>query len=271
LDKDSDGRVTGKEWGLQLVQEKEIMGKYFGGSTLKEIGTAFKRLDTNKDGSLSWDEFESALETWAAGGEVVAKMATAMAADEGAAEFLSLFEKLDKDADGKVSSQEWGRAVHAEQELMGKYFGGSTLKEIGSAFTRLDTNKDGALTWEEFKVAFAAYTEKQAKAFEAFDGLKIDSPSLCAASTSISLSLDVLSKLESLGLSPGVGPVKAVECAAAHSDDIKSASDADSDPKVIVAFESKDPKRIAAAAAADPEPAQALGQFLAKAAIDPVV
>jgi hypothetical protein len=49
LDKDSDGRVTGKECGLQLVQEKEIMCKYFGGSTLKEIGTAFKRLDTNKD------------------------------------------------------------------------------------------------------------------------------------------------------------------------------------------------------------------------------
>jgi Ca2+-binding EF-hand superfamily protein len=176
LDKDSDGRVTGKEWGLQLVQEKEIMGKYFGGSTLKQIGTAFKRLDTNKDGSLSWDEFESVLEIWAAGGEVVAKMATAMATDEGAAEFVSLFEKLDKDADGKVSSQEWGRAVHAEQELMGKYFGGSTLKEIGSAFTRLDTNKDGTLTWEEFKAAFAAYTEKQAKAFEAFDGATQDSP-----------------------------------------------------------------------------------------------
>jgi len=109
------------------------------------------------------------LEPWIAGGEVVAKMATAMATDEGTAEFVRLFEKLDKDGDGKVSSQEWGRAVHAEQELMSKYFGGSSLKEIGSAFSRLDTNKDGMISWDEFKAAFASYVSKQAKALEATD------------------------------------------------------------------------------------------------------
>jgi Ca2+-binding EF-hand superfamily protein len=43
------------------------------------------------------------------------------------------------------------------------------LKEIGSAFSRLDTNKDGMISWDEFKAAFASYVSKQAKALEATD------------------------------------------------------------------------------------------------------
>jgi len=57
LDKDGDGHVTGKEWGSAVSKNKDMMQKYFGGKNVKAIGKAFKRIDANGDGELTWDEF----------------------------------------------------------------------------------------------------------------------------------------------------------------------------------------------------------------------
>ena len=59
LDKDGDGRVTGKEWGSAVSKNKDILQKYFGGKDMKAIGKAFKRLDVDGSGDLTWDEFVS--------------------------------------------------------------------------------------------------------------------------------------------------------------------------------------------------------------------
>ena len=72
---------------------------------------------------------------------------------EGLEELRKLFDTLDKDKDGNVTGQEWGKKVKEQQELLSKYFGGSTLQEIGSAFKRIDADGNKSLTWEEFVAA----------------------------------------------------------------------------------------------------------------------
>jgi len=159
LDKNQDGRVSGQEWGKAVKSNQELLSKYFGGSSLKEIGSAFKRLDSDKDGMLTWSEFEVALDEWAEGTANVEVLAMAMVSDDGRSELRELFNKMDKDGNGKVSGKEWGKAVGANRELLAKYFGGSTLVEIGSAFKRLDTDNSGTLTWDEFEAALAQWDD----------------------------------------------------------------------------------------------------------------
>lgn len=153
LDKDGDGKVTGKEWGSAVYKNQDMMKKFFGGSTLSEIGHAFNRIDYNKDESLTWDEFASDVKSY----EVSVKLAKAMDTEEGKAELLGLFEGMDKDSDGKVSSKEWGSKVWQNKELLAKYFGGASMAEIGKAFNRLDTDDNESLTKEEFATAAANY------------------------------------------------------------------------------------------------------------------
>ena len=70
-------------------------------------------------------------------------------------ELRQLFDKLDKDQDGNVTAKEWGdhSFIEENQTLLAKYFGGGTLKEIGSAFKRIDTDGNASLSWEEFVAA----------------------------------------------------------------------------------------------------------------------
>jgi len=153
LDKDGDGKISGKEWGSSVYKNQDIMKKYFGGSTLSEIGQAFNKIDTNGDDLLTWDELTLQAGSYLAANNLTAAMLT----EEGKAEIKALFDSLDKDGDGKVSGKEWGSKVYQNQDIMSKYFGGSTLQEIGQAFNRIDSNGDDQLTWEEFSGESAAY------------------------------------------------------------------------------------------------------------------
>jgi len=146
LDQNSDGKVTRKEWGKQLAANKEMIAKYFGGCSLPALGRAFRRIDADGDGALVWDEFVVA----ATGARAAAQTAAMLATETGQAELKALFETIDKDADGKVTSKEWGRAVGANKELMAKYFGGSSPGQIGRAFKRIDIDGNGTLSWDEF-------------------------------------------------------------------------------------------------------------------------
>ena len=111
------------------------------GSTAEEAAAATK-LQAIKRGQAARE---------ASRAEASAKqLAAAMNTDEGYAELRALFQTLDMDGDGTVTSKEWGAAVSKNKELLGKYFGGATAKEIGMAFKRLDADGSGDLSWEEF-------------------------------------------------------------------------------------------------------------------------
>jgi len=149
LDSDGDKKVSGKEWGGQLFKNQDLMRKYFGGASLRDIGLAFNRIDSNGDDSLTWTEFQEEAATYG----TVLDMSKAMGKPEGVAELKGLFESLDGDSDGKVSGKEWGSAVFKKQDIMKKYFGGSSLSQIGKAFNRIDADKNDSLTWDEFVTA----------------------------------------------------------------------------------------------------------------------
>lgn len=157
IDLDSNGKVTSKEWGKSLSKNKDLMAKFFGGATMAEIGKAFKRIDTNSDGSLSWEEFVAAAKQRAShADDVMLELAEKMQKDEVKQSLFALFMTLDKDGDGKVTSQEWGKKVREKQAMMAQFFGGATTAEVGRAFRRIDANGDGSLSWEEFVSAAEA-------------------------------------------------------------------------------------------------------------------
>lgn len=146
LDKDGDGTVTAKEWGKGVSSNWKTMGKFFGGSTMADVGKAFKALDVDGSGDLTWDEFEGAIDAM----DSAMILARAMETEEGLKEFKALWDTLDKDGDGNVTSKEWGASVGKNVEMMKKYFGGKNAKAIGKMFKKLDTDGSGDLTWDEF-------------------------------------------------------------------------------------------------------------------------
>jgi len=64
-------------------------------------------------------------------------------------ELKSLFSSMDIDGNHKLSYKAWNKGITKHQGLLTKYFGGSA-KELGGVFRRLDADRDGSLTWDEF-------------------------------------------------------------------------------------------------------------------------
>merc|ERR1711988_1735799 len=108
MDKNKDGEVTSKEWGQAAFKNKDVVAKYFGGSTPKEICGAFKRLDVAKKGTLTWAEFEAAtkpVDTSAVDAQKAA-LEKAMASTEGKEDLKKLFLSLDVDSSGAITAEE---------------------------------------------------------------------------------------------------------------------------------------------------------------------
>jgi Ca2+-binding EF-hand superfamily protein len=77
------------------------MKKYFGGSTLPEIGRAFDRIDSDNNDSLTWVEFTAETKIFA----TVLELKAALETSDGLAELKAVWDTLDKDGDGMVSSK----------------------------------------------------------------------------------------------------------------------------------------------------------------------
>merc|ERR1719240_1353034 len=96
--------VTAEVWGKKVRENQTLLSKYFGGSTLKEIGSAFKRIDADGNASLSWEEFVAAAGLAlpaAPEPEAAAPEPETVDGSKGLEELRKLFETLDKDHDGR--------------------------------------------------------------------------------------------------------------------------------------------------------------------------
>merc|ERR1719181_2466199 len=157
LDKDGSGEVSSKEWGSSVYKKREALSKYFGGSSLKSIGTLFSVADGDGDESLTFDEFVALAKTRgtaiaAASGASIGdiQLSATVSSADGVAKLKALFDELDKDGNGGVSGKEWGSSVSKKRDALAKAFGGETLKSIGKLFTVADGDGDGSLSFEEF-------------------------------------------------------------------------------------------------------------------------
>ena len=163
LDKDASGKVSSKEWGSSVEKRREALARHFGNSALKTIGPLFD------DKALSLEEFlacakargTAATATVPEGTAVTVvgvegvplgnfQLMKAVSTPEGRAELKSLFDQLDLNSDGRVSSAEWGASVHKFKDVLKKYFGGNTVANVDKLFRSIDANGTGDFTWEEF-------------------------------------------------------------------------------------------------------------------------
>jgi Ca2+-binding EF-hand superfamily protein len=80
-----------------------------------------------------------------------AEIAKAMSTPEGNAELRELFDDLDLDSNDRVTIKEWTQSVTSHAAIVDKFFGGSSMADVKEAFDKIDTNRDGHLTWTEFE------------------------------------------------------------------------------------------------------------------------
>ena len=122
MDKNHDGQVDRLEFCYHCYK--------FGESSLEQLETFFKKLDVNGDGTISWEEYSVYMYKRA---EEYRKMV-----------FPELFKRLDKDGNGKITVPEL-------KECGAKAFGYNLSdKEIEDFMLKVDTNKDGEISTEEF-------------------------------------------------------------------------------------------------------------------------
>ena len=98
----------------------------------------------------------------------------ALSTAEGRAEFKILFDSLDADGDGAVSSKEWGRGVGRNKAIMQRYFGGATVGEVGRMFSKINTDGDARLTWAEWCAAVGVDDEDVGGAGLVGTGVRVD-------------------------------------------------------------------------------------------------
>ena len=135
-DKDNNGQIDFSEFAQIMIPSASEriakLKKCF--RNRSEIEAAFKRFDTNKDGAISYDELRAGL--------------SSSGIHFSEQEVETCFAVADRDCDGEVSLAEF---VHMLSSTTGT--GGAVEKFytfcVGVAFNFIDTNKDGAISFQE--------------------------------------------------------------------------------------------------------------------------
>jgi len=173
IDANEDGTVSKDELKAALDKDESL------GTLIKEAGfklaySDLSGLDTNKDGSVSWEEFEGNLKEKAV--EEVAQTGGLAAAELPAHEKVTkqlraIFDSIDANQDGSVSKDELRAKLTSDKDEHGLMKDGSfgeLVKEAGfnpgfGTFDKLDTNNDGRITWDEFEKHLRETAEVEVK------------------------------------------------------------------------------------------------------------
>ena len=109
------GKVGPQEWALEVTSNKAILSKLFGQATLQQIVCLFNKLDKDKSGGLSWDEFSH-------GAEALRKSSRKKKVK--CASFLrKMFNRFDGSHDGAVGKTELTLALENDEQLRHLLFG----------------------------------------------------------------------------------------------------------------------------------------------------
>jgi len=160
IDADHDGTVSKEELAAALEKDKSL-GAFIEAAGFN-LNTDLRRIDTNKDGRVSWEEFqkdlkEKAVEEVRLTGELAA--AEVPAQELALTQLKGIFDSIDTNKDGSVSKDEFAAKLKADTDengLMKDDSFGQLVQEAGfnpsfRTFDQFHTNSDDRITWEEFE------------------------------------------------------------------------------------------------------------------------
>jgi len=168
IDTDSDRTVDKNE--LQMAfQKNDQLGALIAEAGLNPDSLVLEQLDMNKDGRVSWEEFEShlkkpATEQVATTGHVVAAEATVE--EKAKARLREVFNSIDSNKDGVASKEELKTKLGSEDEGFKTLLVEAGLQTNFEVLEQLDGDSDKRVTWDDFygKLKEAAKAEIKATA-----------------------------------------------------------------------------------------------------------
>jgi len=165
IDADSNKTLSWNELQMAL-QKNNKLGALMTEAQINPDTYLRQKLDTNKDGRVTWEEFESQLRTAAIKqvenkGCVLAAEATVE--EKAKARLKELFESLDCNKDDAVSQEELATKLSAEDEGFKTLLVEAGLNTNLEVCEQLGGDSDKRVTWDEFygKLKAAAKAEVQ--------------------------------------------------------------------------------------------------------------
>jgi len=165
IDADSNKTLSWNELQMAL-QKNDKLGALMTEAQMNPDTYLRQKLDTNKDGRVTWEEFESQLRTAAikqvkSTGCVLAAEATVE--EKAKARLKELFESLDCNKDDAVSQEELATKLSAEDEGFKTLLVEAGLNTNLEVCEQLGGDSDKRVTWDEFygKLKAAAKAEVQ--------------------------------------------------------------------------------------------------------------
>jgi len=173
IDGNDDGSVDKTELSTALGRDANL------GALIKEAGfndkyNVLNLLDTDKDGYVSWHEFQSHLK-----GEAIKEVlhdgsvaaAELPASEKVLQQLRAIFDSIDANADGAVSQSELSAKLKSDTDEHGLMKDGSFGKLVDEAglnpnfraFDKLDTNGDNVITWIEFEAHLRKAASEEVK------------------------------------------------------------------------------------------------------------
>lgn len=170
MDVDNDKTVDSSEFQKAMANNGKI------GDLIKEADLnpekVYEQLDTNKDGRVSWDEFEKHLKSAAFSLAPFAQQLKRAWKKRAEARLKEVFDSIDINKDGFVDRDELATKLIETRETVNKNdFFITLMREAGIdtqfvALDQIDTNKDGRISWKEFYDALSQAAEAEVKATE---------------------------------------------------------------------------------------------------------
>jgi len=165
IDADSNKTLSWNELQMAL-QKNDKLGALMTEAQINPDAYLRQKFDTNKDGRVTWEEFESQLRKAAVKqvenrGCVLAAEATVE--EKAKARLKELFESLDSNKDGAVSQEELAKKLSAEDEGFKALLVEAGLNTNLEVCEQLGGDSDKRVTWDEFygKLKAAAKAEVQ--------------------------------------------------------------------------------------------------------------
>lgn len=157
IDQNGDGQVTRLE-AQEAMKKSASIRKALKLWDIREVATFLDDADKDNDGTVSFQEFTSYLASSCIDSfrEVVEFVDMPPLLDEDAmAEAQALFDSIDKNGNGQVSRSELKSAMR-ESEAIRRALKVWSYKDCSSMVDAADTDKDGSMSFDEFKRYIAA-------------------------------------------------------------------------------------------------------------------